>query len=62
MKHAPLALEPEAGQRDDGATLSSRERTLGHAQRLTFLKQSALYLGRALTARQLHLLIGRIEQ
>ncbi|WP_455235184.1 hypothetical protein [Thiogranum longum] len=62
MKHGPLALEPETGQDDDGATLSGRERMVGQAQRLTFLKQSALYLGRTLTAGQLRCLIGRIEQ
>jgi hypothetical protein len=61
MNHAPLAFDLQlGGQDDDGASPCSRERMMERAQRLNFLKQSARYLGRTLTDRQLHSLIVRV--
>jgi len=63
MNHVPFARAPEnRGQNNDGTPLFNCNGTMEQMQRLDFLELSARYLGQTLTARQLHLLAGLIDQ
>ena len=63
MNQAPLARDLETLEQDnDVPPLLSRKRRMEWAHTLNFLSLSARYLGHALTARQLHSLVERIDQ
>jgi len=60
MNPLPLAYAMTSdSQEDESESLFSRERTIERVRRLQFLKQSAVYLGCTLAARQLHVQIQR---